>query len=110
MRGLLRTFAASIKKMSSFAVRAGLSVTDVLSAERQVLLVGKQKQLKVLNFENGLKSKLADCVSPKLWQQALSSLSAKSSCSVPLHLNLAKVFIYFNSLPLCMKIMTYSWA
>uniref|UniRef100_A0A914ZP49 Cytosol aminopeptidase domain-containing protein n=1 Tax=Parascaris univalens TaxID=6257 RepID=A0A914ZP49_PARUN len=91
MRGLLKTFPAWIRKMSSFTVRAGLNVTDVLSVERQVLLVGKQKQLKALNFEDGLKSKLADCVSAKLWQQALSSLSAKSSSSVPLHLNLAKV-------------------
>jgi hypothetical protein len=95
----VRNFAVNLSaKMASLTVRQGINVESKLP-DSQLLIIGRKSVLQQ-GFDsaaqnNVLSAKLAPVVSEELFQQAKNRLLVGPGCgSVPLYLDLAKVFNY----------------
>lgn len=74
--------------MATFTVRAGIHNTLTL-ANSQVVIIGRNKWLKCLKFNEKLQEKLANRVDKKTFEEAINLL--EQSSRIPLFFNYAQV-------------------
>jgi hypothetical protein len=80
------------RNMASLQIHLGLNMERKLP-DTQIVIIGHKKLLKGLEYDkHGLSKKLEPFVGNELFKQAINQIET-NGCSVPLYLDLAKVFV-----------------